>query len=477
MKKFLISSISLLLSISVFTQDWTEPVNISNMEGMDRQPDITIDSSGNIHCIWVHDIESNFTKIYHSKSTDDGITWSIPEDISQNDEKWVGGPKIVSGKNDNLFLTYDYNVGDPNNTFILFKHFAGVSWSEADTLSHELPGSRHSKIVLDTTGRLFCFWHHDINYGSTFYKYFENDQWSDTIEFHPGNDFLYIDNVVCDKANNLHSIGGYHAFGETHEDDRIVYANMINNNWSPLDEISEPTAPGEDVAVDSNNIPHVAFRQDSPNTPDYNDSTIYRYLVDTTWSEPELVVEDPRRQKILIDDNNKPNIFDIEKTAEGSMLVHHYKQNNTWEGYVVAESEWNTIHYSVTNKSFKIYTIYNKPDENNFSEIYFTKTGIITQLANLNRQENRNLLIFPNPFRQKVNIHFVLSKIEKTQVDIYTLQGTLIKTLLNEGKPRGQCEIIWDGKDKNGKQVSNGQYLIRVRVGNHIISRSVNLIK
>ena len=57
------------------------------------------------------------------------------------------------------------------------------------------------------------------------------------------------------------------------------------------------------------------------------------------------------------------------------------------------------------------------------------------------------------------------------------MQGKLINTILDETKPPGMHELIWDGKDKNGSPVPGGLYLMRVRIGNCIYSRSVELVK
>lgn len=469
-------SLSIFHSSSGFSQNWTTPVNISNMDGMDRQPDIFVDNNNIIHCVWVHDIESNFTKIYYTKSSDDGIIWTIPEDISQNDEKWVGSPKIIIDTNNKLIVSYDYNVGSPSNTIIFFRYYNDGAWSEVDTITPNMPGSRFGKPVIDNNNRLYCFWHHDINYGSTFYKYYENGQWSETIDVLPGNEFLAITKVVCDLNNNLHCIGGYHAIGETHDDDKIVYLNMVGNDWLPFDVISTPTSPGQNIDVDLNNSPHITFRQRSPGTPNDEDSTIYRNRVNSTWSEPELVVEDPRKQKIAIDENNKPNIFDVEKTEEGTMLVHHFKDNGFWQGYIIDESPWNTIHYAIYNHNHKLYAIYNKPEENNVSEINFSKTDIITQIENLPIKNNLTLKPYPNPFKQYVRISFELNKTERTLIRIYSMEGKLINTIIDEIKPSGKYETIWNANDMNGKEVKPGHYLVRLQCGRNILSRMVEYI-
>lgn len=88
-----------------------------------------------------------------------------------------------------------------------------------------------------------------------------------------------------------------------------------------------------------------------------------------------------------------------------------------------------------------------------------------------------NLNIFPNPFSTTTKISFSLNKTGNTQIKIYSIQGKLINTLINDNKLPGEHVIIWEGKDKNGKGVDNGLYLVRLQSGNNIITRSVEYIK
>ena len=58
----------LSFSSNLQSQNWTEPVNVSNLTGQDRMPDFTIDTYNVIHCVWVHDYELNFSKIFSTLS-------------------------------------------------------------------------------------------------------------------------------------------------------------------------------------------------------------------------------------------------------------------------------------------------------------------------------------------------------------------------------------------------------------------------
>lgn len=153
--------------ILALTQTWSEPVTIFS-GGLNRFPDITIDKHGVMHCVWAHKLQTNFYKIYYSKSTDNGLTWSVAQDISQNNSLWMYNPQIVADSNNILYVSYDYNTGAPNNTLILIKKYDGIQWSDSDTISVGLPGSMDSRLLVDNNNKLYCFWFNGISGGKIF---------------------------------------------------------------------------------------------------------------------------------------------------------------------------------------------------------------------------------------------------------------------------------------------------------------------
>jgi len=50
-----------------FGQQWSDPVNISNLSGSDYNPDFTIDHLGQLHCVWEHVYGTNFSKIFYAE--------------------------------------------------------------------------------------------------------------------------------------------------------------------------------------------------------------------------------------------------------------------------------------------------------------------------------------------------------------------------------------------------------------------------
>ncbi len=91
--------------------------------------------------------------------------------------------------------------------------------------------------------------------------------------------------------------------------------------------------------------------------------------------------------------------------------------------------------------------------------------------------EIENFKILPNPFTENTTINFHLENASKINISIYNLQGELINTLINEKKTKGEYKIIWNGKDKNGKEVNSGLYFVRLNSGRNIYTQKVVLLK
>jgi hypothetical protein len=71
----------------------------------------------------------------------------------------------------------------------------------------------------------------------------------------------------------------------------------------------------------------------------------------------------------------------------------------------------------------------------------------------------------PNPFQSSTSIRFALAQAGPTLVQVYDVQGRLIRTIMEGHRPAGVHEVIWNGKDSNGAAVGGGVYFARIKVG------------
>ncbi len=83
---------------------------------------------------------------------------------------------------------------------------------------------------------------------------------------------------------------------------------------------------------------------------------------------------------------------------------------------------------------------------------------------------------YPNPFNPETTIEFSLSASGPYRLQIFNLQGQLIKSYSDTRSP-GRYKIIWRGRDESGKRVSSGIYLYRLICGGRSETRKMNLLR
>ena len=172
MKNIITTIYFCIISIIAFSQEWTEPVNISNMHAFIQSSDFCIDNSGVFHCVWNKKVDDNYSVLFYSKSIDEGLSWSEPEKISQNESRYYVYPQICADSENNLYVAFD-NYDYSSTTESVFSSviiFNDGSWSESYNLAEGLK----SRIVVDYDDRVYVFWYQGTPHNGEFcYKYFE----------------------------------------------------------------------------------------------------------------------------------------------------------------------------------------------------------------------------------------------------------------------------------------------------------------
>ena len=85
---------------------------------------------------------------------------------------------------------------------------------------------------------------------------------------------------------------------------------------------------------------------------------------------------------------------------------------------------------------------------------------------------------YPNPFDNVTNIQFYLHYPSNIDIDIYNIQGELVKSLFYEQAcTAGLHRVTWNGQDNDGKSVSSGVYFLRLETAQFSKSIKFSLIK
>jgi hypothetical protein len=83
----------------------------------------------------------------------------------------------------------------------------------------------------------------------------------------------------------------------------------------------------------------------------------------------------------------------------------------------------------------------------------------------------------PNPFNPRTTIRYDIMRTEPVRLDIFDLRGRLVRTLVDEEKPAGRYEAVWDGRDQQDRGVASGTYLYRLQTGGQVQDRKMLLIR
>ena len=84
---------------------------------------------------------------------------------------------------------------------------------------------------------------------------------------------------------------------------------------------------------------------------------------------------------------------------------------------------------------------------------------------------------YPNPFNPSTTIQFSLDTPGQVALDIFSITGQHVRTLVNGYTQSGLNRVIWDGRDENGMNAASGVYLYRLRAGRQVAVKKMLLME
>ncbi len=92
---------------------------------------------------------------------------------------------------------------------------------------------------------------------------------------------------------------------------------------------------------------------------------------------------------------------------------------------------------------------------------------------NLRNNTYPKLTISPNPFSSQTSIQFYLPKTSQLAVEIYSINGRLIKTFSTHHLVKINDYLIWNAKDNHNQKVPYGIYFIKLKTNNNQIIKKL----
>lgn len=165
---FMIFTVSMMaFLLPLYAQIWEPIKRLTWTAGGSYYPAIATDSSDNIHVVWFDETPGN-DEIYYKKSTDGGTTWSTRR-LTWNSGVSVN-PDIALDSNGDIHVVWqDFS---PGNAEIFYQKSTdgGTSWS-SKRLTWNSSSSEFPDISVDSLGDIHVVWQDDSpGNGEVFYK-------------------------------------------------------------------------------------------------------------------------------------------------------------------------------------------------------------------------------------------------------------------------------------------------------------------
>ena len=84
---------------------------------------------------------------------------------------------------------------------------------------------------------------------------------------------------------------------------------------------------------------------------------------------------------------------------------------------------------------------------------------------------------YPNPSNPTTTFSFELAYADRAELMIIDARGRLVRTLIQGELPAGHHQVVWDGRNEEGRPVASGVYYYRLRAAGLQYTRAATLIK
>jgi len=146
----------------------------------------------------------------------------------------------------------------------------------------------------------------------------------------------------------------------------------------------------------------------------------------------------------------------------------------------IPATEFNDIALENGTYNYYVTSVYEdgESDPSNLVEVTIPCVGVNDEIA-----DSHPILLkqnYPNPFSTSTTISFNLAtkSHEKPRIKIYNIKGQLVRILTP--MTNDQCQmtnIVWDGRDENGKELSSGIYFYKLSTEDKIIVKRMIILR
>ena len=84
---------------------------------------------------------------------------------------------------------------------------------------------------------------------------------------------------------------------------------------------------------------------------------------------------------------------------------------------------------------------------------------------------------YPNPTNAWAVVRYSVPEGCEVRLEVYDMLGRLVRVLLEGAEASGYGSVFWDCRDEEGREVSSGTYLCRLRAGKFDAVRKMVILR
>ena len=84
---------------------------------------------------------------------------------------------------------------------------------------------------------------------------------------------------------------------------------------------------------------------------------------------------------------------------------------------------------------------------------------------------------YPNPFNASTHIAYRLPQATDVRLTVFDALGRQVRQLVQQSQPAGEYEVVWNGRDDDGRAVASGSYFYRLQTAPFAQTRQMLLLK
>lgn len=231
--------------------------------------DIAMDSSGNLHCVYVK-VVNTYNQIFYAKSTDGGQNWTETQLSSGN--YYPVHPSLAIDSNDNLHVVWEGQWTDSTTYYqIYYCKFSSGSWSTQAAITSGSYDNGSPAIAIDSNNNLHVVFHGPYSgedRPQIRYLKYSGGSWSAVSNITSDHYLRYDPSIAIDSNDYIHVV--WEGKSSNYPTSYQIFYSKYTNAWSTQLELTTDDNyqhVNPSIAITSNNYLHVVWEENNATYP------------------------------------------------------------------------------------------------------------------------------------------------------------------------------------------------------------------